>query len=120
MSIRNRSDVVAEILLDLAQSATIQSSLDVGGVVLKNLGRVGRVHKRRVEQAGFAVLKSPDIPSILIETAFISNPQEEKKLRSRSYQEKLASAIARGVGEYFKHQAPPGTILSGRSELNVG
>ena len=118
--ISTRSDVVAEILLDLAQSATIQSSLDVGGVVLKNLSQVGKVHKRKVEQAGFAVLKSPDIPSILIETAFISNPKEEKKLRSKAYQQKLATAIAKGVQQYFKHQAPPGTILSGRHELNVG
>ncbi|MEM7291995.1 MAG: N-acetylmuramoyl-L-alanine amidase [Pseudomonadota bacterium] len=120
VSIRHRSDVVAEILLDLAQSATIQSSLDVGGVVLKNLGDVGKVHKRKVEQAGFAVLKSPDIPSILVETAFISNPREEKKLRTKAYQEKLAQAIAKGVGQYFKRQAPPGTILSGRSELPIG
>lgn len=120
VSIRNRSDVVAEILLDLAQSATIQSSLDVGRVVLKNLGKVGKVHKRKVEQAGFAVLKSPDIPSILIEIAFISNPSEEKKLRTKSYQEKLAKAIAKGVGQYFKKQAPPGTILSGKSKINVG
>lgn len=120
VSIRNRSDVVAEILLDLAQSATIQSSLDVGGIVLKQLGRVGKVHRHKVEQAGFAVLRSPDIPSILIETAFISNPREEKKLRTKAFQEKLANAIATGVGQYFKRQAPPGTILSGRSELSVG
>ncbi|MEM7206847.1 MAG: N-acetylmuramoyl-L-alanine amidase [Pseudomonadota bacterium] len=120
VSIRNRTDIVAEVLLDLAQSATIQSSLDVGSVVLKNLGKVGRVHKRRVEQAGFAVLKSPDIPSILVETAFISNPSEEKKLRSKSYQIKLAAAITKGVKQYFSRHAPPGTILSGRSEINVG
>ncbi len=120
VSIRNRSDVVAEILLDLAQSATIQSSLDVGGIVLKQLGRVGKVHRHKVEQAGFAVLRSPDIPSILIETAFISNPREEKKLRTKAFQEKLANAIATGVSQYFKQQAPPGTIFSGRSEVNVG
>jgi N-acetylmuramoyl-L-alanine amidase len=119
VSIRNRSDVVAEILLDLAQSATIQSSLDLGGIVLKQLGQVGKVHRQKVEQAGFAVLRSPDIPSILIETAFISNPREEKKLRSKAFQEKLANAIATGVGQYFERQAPPGTILSGRSELAV-
>ena len=120
VSIRNRSDVVAEILLDLAQSATIQSSLDIGGVVLKNLSHVGKVHKRKVEQAGFAVLKSPDIPSILVETAFISNPKEEKKLKTKAYQKKLAGAIAKGVQQYFKRQAPPGTILSGRSDTNYG
>ena len=119
VSIRNHSDVVAEILLDLAQSATIQSSLDVGAVVLKNLGRVGRVHKSKVEQAGFAVLKSPDIPSILIETAFISNPREERKLLTDAYQKKLADAIAKGIGVYFERQAPPGTILSGYRELHA-
>jgi len=108
----NKDDMVAEVLLDLSLTGTIQSSLDVGDEVLGELKRIGRVHKRRVQQAGFAVLKSPDVPSILLETAFISNPREERKLRSPAHQRKTAKAILRGVSDYFSRKAPPGTWLS--------
>lgn len=108
----NKDDMVAEVLLDLSLTGTIQSSLDVGDEVLGELKRIGRVHKRRVQQAGFAVLKSPDVPSILLETAFISNPKEERKLRSPAHQRKTAKAILRGVSDYFSRKAPPGTWLS--------
>ncbi|MDH5393470.1 MAG: N-acetylmuramoyl-L-alanine amidase [Gammaproteobacteria bacterium] len=108
----NKDDMVAEVLLDLSLTGTIQSSLDVGDEVLGELKRIGRVHKRRVQQAGFAVLKSPDVPSILLETAFISNPREERKLRSPAHQHKTAKAILRGVSDYFSRKAPPGTWLS--------
>jgi len=108
----NKDDMVREVLLDLSLTGTIQSSLDVGDEVLGELKRIGRVHKRRVQQAGFAVLKSPDIPSILLETAFISNPREERKLRSPAHQRKTAKAILRGVSDYFSRKAPPGTWLS--------
>lgn len=108
----NKDDMVAEVLLDLSLTGTIQSSLDVGDEVLGELRRIGRVHKKRVQQAGFAVLKSPDVPSILLETAFISNPKEERKLRSPAHQRKISKAILRGVSDYFSRKAPPGTWLS--------
>lgn len=91
-------------LIDLSQTATINDSLKLGTAVLKEIGGVNRLHKPRVEQAGFAVLKAPDIPSILIETAFISNPEEERRLNDDAYQDKLVDAIVVGVRNYFdKH-----------------
>jgi N-acetylmuramoyl-L-alanine amidase len=91
-------------LLDLSQTATINDSLRLGHAVLKEIGGVNTLHKSHVEQAGFAVLKAPDIPSILIETAFISNPEEEKRLNDAAYQDKLVDAIVVGVKDYFaKH-----------------
>ena len=92
---------LARTLLDLSQTAQINDSLKLGKLVLAELGGVNRLHKASVEQAGFAVLKAPDIPSILVETAFISNPDEEKKLRDAVYQNKMASAIADGIRRYF-------------------
>lgn len=97
-----RDGNLARTLLDLSQTAQINDSLKVGKLVLAELGEFSRLHKPHVEQAGFAVLKAPDIPSILIETAFISNPDEENKLRDPNYQDKLAEAIADGVRGYFK------------------
>jgi N-acetylmuramoyl-L-alanine amidase len=97
-----RDTHLARTLLDLSQTAQINDSLKVGKMVLAEMGEINRLHKAHVEQAGFAVLKAPDIPSILIETAFISNPEEERKLRDRRYQEKLAEAIADGIRGYFK------------------
>jgi N-acetylmuramoyl-L-alanine amidase len=89
-------------LIDLSQTATINDSLKLGHAVLKQIGGVNTLHKRHVEQAGFAVLKAPDIPSILIETAFISNPEEEKRLNDPVYQDKLVDAIVAGVKNYFE------------------
>jgi len=98
---------LARTLLDLSQTATINDSLKLGKYLLGELGAINTLHKNNVEQAGFAVLKAPDIPSALIETAFISNPEEERRLNDDVYQEKLAEAIVRGVRQYFiKH--PPG------------
>lgn len=92
---------LARTLMDLTQTATQNDSLKLGKSVLTNLGSVNALHKASVEQAGFAVLKAPDIPSILIETAFISNPEEEKRLNDEDYQEKLAEAIMRGIRQYL-------------------
>lgn len=92
---------LARTLMDLTQTATLNDSLKLGKSVLTNLGSVNALHKPAVEQAGFAVLKAPDIPSILIETAFISNPEEEKRLNDEDYQEKLAEAIMRGIRQYL-------------------
>ncbi|MDD2743762.1 MAG: N-acetylmuramoyl-L-alanine amidase [Rhodocyclaceae bacterium] len=98
---------LARTLLDLSQTATINDSLKLGKYLLGELGGVNTLHKNHVEQASFAVLKAPDIPSALIETAFISNPEEERRLNDDAYQDKLADAIVRGVRQYFiKH--PPG------------
>jgi N-acetylmuramoyl-L-alanine amidase len=93
-------------LLDLSQTATINDSLKLARAVLGELGHINTLHKPHVEQAGFAVLKSPDIPSILVETAFISNPQEERKLRDPAYQNKMADAILAGIKRYFAQNPP--------------
>ena len=97
---------VARALLDMSTTAQINDSLKLGGALLGEIGHVGPLHKRKVEQAGFAVLKAPDIPSVLVETAFISNPEEEARLRSDDYQEQLADAIMRGINRYFQRNPP--------------
>jgi N-acetylmuramoyl-L-alanine amidase len=97
---------LARTLLDLSQTATINDSLKLGKDVLGELGRINDLHKGHVEQAGFAVLKAPDIPSILVETAFISNPEEEKRLADDDYQDRMAEAILRGIRRYFAKNPP--------------
>jgi N-acetylmuramoyl-L-alanine amidase len=97
---------LAKTLLDLSQTATINDSLKLGKAVLGHLGNINTLHKGSVEQAGFAVLKSPDIPSILVETAFISNPDEERRLNDEAYQNKLADAIVSGIKRYFAANPP--------------
>ncbi len=97
---------VRQALLDMSTTAQINDSLQVGSAMLGELSRVGRLHKPRVEQAGFAVLKAPDIPSVLVETAFISNPDEEVKLRDSAYQLQLAEALMRGIERYFARNPP--------------
>ena len=100
-------------LIDLSQTATITDSLRFGRHVLRHIGEVNTLHKSQVEQAGFAVLKAPDIPSILVETAFISNPEEEKRLNDEGYQEKLVDAILSGIKSYFdRHPQKPGTKVA--------
>ena len=101
-----KDPVLARTLLDLSQTATINDSLKLAREVLTELGDVNSLHKRSVEQAGFAVLKAPDIPSILVETAFISNPQEEKRLKDGAYQEKMAAAILAGIRKYLAQNPP--------------
>ncbi|MDR2112527.1 MAG: N-acetylmuramoyl-L-alanine amidase [Candidatus Accumulibacter sp.] len=101
-----KDPVLARTLLDLSQTATINDSLKLGKEVLRELGGINRLHKASVEQAGFAVLKAPDIPSILIETAFISNPKEEKRLNDEAYQNKMANAILAGIRRYFAKNPP--------------
>ena len=112
VSLDDKSDVLREVLLDLSMTSSLKSSLDVGSMVLGEMGKVAHLHKRHVEQAGFAVLKSPDIPSILIETGFISNPKEAKNLGSLNYRKKMAKQLARGVNRYFKDKPPVGTYLA--------
>jgi N-acetylmuramoyl-L-alanine amidase len=104
---------VKQTILDLYQTATIDYSLRLGNSVLKRLERVNTLHKPHVEQASFAVLKAPDVPSILVETAFISNPQEERRLNDESYQEKLARALLEGIRDYIaKHPPRPSSPLA--------
>lgn len=97
---------VLRALLDMSTTAQIKDSLKLGGEVLGQIGRIGKLHKAKVEQAGFAVLKAPDIPSILVETAFISNPEEEMKLRDPDYQDQLVGALASGIAKYFGKNPP--------------
>ncbi len=97
---------IARVLLDLSTTAQINDSLKLGRAVLDEIGDINRLHKPNVEQAGFAVLKAPDIPSILVETAFISNPAEEARLRDASYQNKMADAIMKGIKTYFARNPP--------------
>lgn len=104
VSIDDKDPILAKTLLDLSQSATINDSLRLGKQVLLEIKKVNKLHKKYVEQAGFAVLKAPDIPSILIETAFISNPKEEKNLRSTAFQNKLAKSILFGIKNYINIQ----------------
>jgi N-acetylmuramoyl-L-alanine amidase len=97
---------VKRAMLDMSTSAQIKDSLSLGNSLLREIGSVGRLHKPRVEQAGFAVLRAPDIPSVLVETAFISNPEEEKKLRSTAYQKQITEALLRGILQYFSQNPP--------------
>ena len=106
VNIATRDRQLAGVLLDLSTTAQINDSLKLGNAVLREIGGINRLHKGEVEQAGFAVLKAPDIPSILIETAFISNPDEEKRLNDDAYQERLADAVVKGIRRYFAKNPP--------------
>ncbi|MET3432053.1 N-acetylmuramoyl-L-alanine amidase [Herbaspirillum seropedicae] len=106
VNIKTHDRQLASVLLDLSTTAQINDSLRVGNAVLKEIGGINKLHKGAVEQAGFAVLKAPDIPSILIETAFISNPEEEAKLTDERYQEQMADAILTGIRNYFAKNPP--------------
>jgi N-acetylmuramoyl-L-alanine amidase len=119
VSLTDKDDLLASVLIDLSQNATLAASLDVAGGVLKELRGVGHLHKHRVEQAGFVVLKSPDVPSILVETGFISNPSEERKLRDKAHQTTIARAVLNGVRNYFSENAPPGTVYAQRGQRHV-
>jgi N-acetylmuramoyl-L-alanine amidase len=117
VSLEDKDNRLAEVLLDLSQNATIEASFNVADNMLNELERLGRTHKTSVQQAGFVVLKSPDIPSVLVETAFISNPLEEHKLRDRRHQQALAVAMLRGIDRYFINHPPPGTRLAARKHV---
>ena len=106
VNIQVRDKALRETLLDMSTTAQINDSLQLGSAMLGEIGRVGKLHKPRVEQAGFAVLKAPDIPSVLVETAFISNPDEEERLRDTGFQNKLADALMRGIERYFARNPP--------------
>ena len=107
----------ATVLLDLSQTGAMRASREVGRRVLSRLGRIGRLHKRRVERAGFMVLKAPDIPSILVETGFITNPRDERRLKDPAERRAIAHAIAEGVAGYFEVYPPAGTLLAERRHV---
>jgi N-acetylmuramoyl-L-alanine amidase len=117
--LEDKDDVLASVLLDLSQTASLEASIDMAEKILVGLKQVGKLHKPRVEAAGFAVLKSPDIPSVLVETAYISNPHDESNLRSPAHQKKMAEAILRGIKSYFNEHAPDGTLLASRQHVIV-
>ena len=108
--------MLAGVLTDLSMDGTRDASLSLGALVLQQIGGVARLHKKRVEQAGFAVLKSPDVPSLLIETGFISNPSEAERLTTPTYQDQMARAIRRGIQSWFARHPPPGTLLAWQRE----
>lgn len=112
VSLADKDPVLASVLLDLSQNAALSASLDVGAKVIREMSKVGTVHRRKVQQAGLLVLKSPDVPSILVETNFISNPTEERNLRDRAQQKRLASAILAGIRGYFYENPPPDTQIA--------
>lgn len=112
INLSDKEDFVAQVLTDLSMTGSLEASLYVGKGVLSEMGRFAKLHSREVEQAAFAVLKSPDIPSILVETGFISNPTEAKRLAQPGYQKKMARAIFMGVDKYFNQKPPPGTYLA--------
>jgi N-acetylmuramoyl-L-alanine amidase len=112
VSLDDKDRMLAGVLLDLSMTASLTSSLNVGQKVLSNIGRVTPLHKQRVEQAGFMVLKSPDIPSILVETGFISNANEASKLSASNHQQSLARSISSGIRQFFQQNPPPGTYIA--------
>ncbi|MCS6948743.1 MAG: N-acetylmuramoyl-L-alanine amidase, partial [Steroidobacteraceae bacterium] len=108
----DKDDLLATVLLDLSQSATIAESMRAAERVLRTIDRTAAVHKSRVQQAGFVVLKSPDIPSMLVETAYISNPRDERALQDAAHRERLARAIFLGVRDYFRDHPPDGSYFA--------
>ncbi|MDQ3040359.1 MAG: N-acetylmuramoyl-L-alanine amidase [Pseudomonadota bacterium] len=117
--LRDRENTLASVLLDLSQSATMKASEDMANHVLQGLKGLGKTHKPHVERANFVVLRSPDVPSMLVETAFITNPDEERRLNDPVHQARLARAILDGVNTYFTRQPPPGTLYSARADARV-
>ena len=112
VALEGKDDVLASVLIDLSQNASLSASLEVGDKVIREMGKVARLHRKTVQQAGLLVLKSPDMPSILVETAFISNPGEEQKLRDAGHQGRLANSILAGLRNYFYTNPPPDTQIA--------
>ena len=119
VSLQDVEAPVAQVLVDLSMDHKMEASIELGEAVLGALAGVAKLHKNRVEQAGFAVLKSPDVPSILVETGFISNPDEARRLANPGYQRRIADAIAEGIQGYLLRNPPPDTLLASLSETGV-
>lgn len=116
VTLGDKDPMLARVLLDLSMDANRSASIRAGSRMLGRLGGVAKLHKHRVEQAGFVVLKAPDVPSILVETGYISNPAEARRLSTASYQERLAGALADGIRSYMAEHSPPGTLLAWRRQ----
>ena len=114
VSLDDKDDVLAQVLLDLSMDANLAASLEAGEAVLKKLGGVTRLHSKKVGQAGFVVLKSPDIPSLLVEAGYISNPREARRLSQADHQRRVVGAIHAGVTVYMRNSPPAGTLLAAR------
>ncbi|WP_263600889.1 MULTISPECIES: N-acetylmuramoyl-L-alanine amidase [Microbulbifer] len=112
LSLSDKDDTLAGVLLDLAMTATMNASLDIGSSVLSSLGSFTHLHKKKVEQANFSVLRNPDVPSILVETGFITNPQEARRLRDPSFQRRMAEKLSEGIVAHFSSRPPAGTWLA--------
>ncbi len=112
VTLSDKDEMLASVLLDLSQSATMEASNAVARSIFSSMDAIGKMHKNHVESANFLVLKSPDVPSVLVETAFISNPSEERKLLDPAHQARLADAIANGIQDYFYFSPPPGTWIA--------
>jgi len=118
VTLEDKDNVLASVLLDLSQNAAMESSAHAANQVFQSLRKLGKTHKKHVEHAAFVVLKSPDVPSMLIETGYITNPSEEKKLKNRKHQKKLAMAIADGVEQHFRQQSLPGTWIAANRKIS--
>lgn len=116
ISLDDKDQVLAGVLVDLSMTATLNSSLQVGHHVLNSMGGIAHLHKRHVEQAGFMVLKSPDVPSILVETGFISNPEEARKLATPAYRKQMAQSVFKGIKQHFYQHPPAGTYIAAQLE----
>ncbi|WP_323814056.1 N-acetylmuramoyl-L-alanine amidase [Cellvibrio sp. NN19] len=116
ISLDDKDQVLAGVLVDLSMTATLNSSLQVGHHVLNSMGGIAHLHKRHVEQAGFMVLKSPDVPSILVETGFISNPEESRKLATPAYRKQMAQSVFKGIKQHFYQHPPAGTYVAAQLE----
>ena len=112
VTLNDKDDMLASVLLDLSQSAAMEASSEVAGTVFASMRQLGKTHKNHVEHANFMVLKSPDVPSILVETGFISNPAEEKRLKDPAWQKKMAAVITAGIQDYFYLSPPQGTWIA--------
>lgn len=120
LDLSDKDEMLRGVLLDLSMTATINASLSAGHQLIDQIGRFNRLHTGRVDQAGFVVLKSPDIPSLLVETGYLSNPTEERLLKSSSHQQQIAQAIFAGITSYFRQHPPPGTYLANQQGGKVG
>jgi N-acetylmuramoyl-L-alanine amidase len=118
VTLEDKDNMLASVLLDLSQNAAMEASDHAANQVFESLRKLGKTHKNQVERAAFVVLKSPDVPSMLVETGYISNPREEKKLKNRKHQQKLAKAIADGVEQHFKQQPLPGTWIAANRTIS--
>ena len=120
VSLSDKDEVLSSVLVDLSMTHKQEASIDVGSSILREMGQISRLHSKRVELAAFQVLKTPDIPSVLVETGFISNPGEARKLKTTAYQRQIAQAIFNGVDEFYNRRPPEGTYIAWKKSQGNG